>query len=166
MCTRIKQLIGEKYKWIAQAGTVAPGSRPAVPAKEGPNEIVEQNKDKNKDKNDDKPVEDKPKEDVFKEMVVTGDVERDSHYTSPSTRVTRTQIELQNAQTTEEVLKYQPSLQIRQRYVGDPNGVLGIRGADMFSTARNMVYADGLPLHNFLQASFNGAPRWSLVGPK
>jgi iron complex outermembrane receptor protein len=92
-------------------------------------------------------------------------VERDSHYTSPSTRVTRTQIELQNAQTTEEVLKYQPSLQIRQRYVGDPNGVLGIRGADMFSTARNMVYADGLPLHNFLQASFNGAPRWSMVGP-
>jgi iron complex outermembrane receptor protein len=105
------------------------------------------------------------KETVFKEMVVTGEVERDSHYTSPSTRVTRTQIELQNAQTTEEVLKYQPSLQIRQRYVGDPNGVLGIRGADMFSTARNMVYADGLPLHNFLQASFNGAPRWSMVGP-
>ncbi len=79
--------------------------------------------------------------------------------------MTRAQIERQNAQTTEEVLKYQPSLQIRQRYVGDPNGVLGIRGADMFSTARNMVYADGLPLHNFLQASFNGAPRWSLVGP-
>ncbi|HEX7234517.1 MAG TPA: TonB-dependent receptor, partial [Nitrosospira sp.] len=105
------------------------------------------------------------KETIFKEMVVTGEVERDSHYTSPSTRVTRTQIELQNAQTTEEVLKYQPSLQIRQRYVGDPNGVLGIRGADMFSTARNMVYADGLPLHNFLQASFNGAPRWSMVGP-
>ncbi|SFW17908.1 TonB-dependent receptor [Nitrosovibrio sp. Nv17] len=102
---------------------------------------------------------------VFREMVVTGEVERDSHYTSPSTRVTRSQIELQNAQTTEEVLKYQPSLQIRQRYVGDPNGVLGIRGADMFSTARNMVYADGLPLHNFLQASFNGAPRWSMVGP-
>lgn len=102
---------------------------------------------------------------LLKEMVVTGDTERDSHYTSPSTRVTRAQIELQNAQTTEEVLKYMPSLQIRQRYVGDPNGVLGIRGADMFSTARNMVYADGLPLHNFLQASFNGAPRWSLVGP-
>lgn len=106
------------------------------------------------------------KETVFKEMVVTGEVERDTHYTSPSTRVTREQIERQNAQTTEEVLKYQPSLQIRQRYVGDPNGVLGIRGADMFSTARNMVYADGLPLHNFLQATFNGAPRWSLVGRK
>ncbi|SEK40269.1 TonB-dependent receptor [Nitrosovibrio tenuis] len=112
-----------------------------------------------------KPVPVAEKETVFKEMVVTGEVEPDTHYTSPSTRVTREQIERQNAQTTEEVLKYQPSLQIRQRYVGDPNGVLGIRGADMFSTARNMVYADGLPLHNFLQATFNGAPRWSLVGP-
>ena len=74
-------------------------------------------------------------------MVITGETEKDSHYTSPSVRVTRAQIERQNAQTTEEVLKYMPSLQIRQRYVGDPNGVLGIRGADMFSTARNMVYA-------------------------
>ncbi|WON72935.1 TonB-dependent receptor [Nitrosospira sp. Is2] len=117
---------------------------------------------------DAKPAKQPPaevKETVFKEMVVTGETEKDSHYTSPSVRVTRAQIERQNAQTTEEVLKYMPSLQIRQRYVGDPNGVLGIRGADMFSTARNMVYADGLPLHNFLQASFNGAPRWSMVGP-
>jgi iron complex outermembrane receptor protein len=121
--------------------------------------------DKNKDKGKAAAAPAIQKETIFKEMVVTGEVERDSHYTSPSTRITRTQIELQNAQTTEEVLKYQPSLQIRQRYVGDPNGVLGIRGADMFSTARNMVYADGLPLHNFLQASFNGAPRWSMVGP-
>ncbi|MDL1867043.1 TonB-dependent receptor, partial [Betaproteobacteria bacterium PRO4] len=104
-------------------------------------------------------------ETLFREMVVTGETERDSHFTSPTMRVTRAQVEQQNAQTTEEVLKYMPSLQIRQRYVGDPNGVLGIRGADMFSTARSMVYADGLPLHNFLQASFNGAPRWSLVGP-
>jgi len=116
-----------------------------------------------REKKDDTPVV--QKETVFKEMVVTGETERDTHFTSPSTRVTRTQIERQNAQTTEEVLKYMPSLQIRQRYVGDPNGVLGIRGADMFSTARNMVYADGLPLHNFLQATYNGAPRWSLVGP-
>ena len=122
-------------------------------------------KNKRKDGNKDNPARDSEPDTVFKEMVVTGETERDTHYTSPSTRVTRSQIELQNAQTTEEVLKYQPSLQIRQRYVGDPNGVLGIRGADMFSTARSMVYADGLPLHNFLQASFNGAPRWSLVGP-
>lgn len=102
---------------------------------------------------------------VFDAMVITAEIAKDTHYTSPSTRVERSHIERQNAQTTEEAIKYQPSLQIRQRYIGDPNGVLGIRGADMFSTARNMVYADGLPLHNQLQASFNGAPRWSMVGP-
>lgn len=102
---------------------------------------------------------------IMDEMVITGEVAKDSHFTSPSTRIKRAEIERQNAQTTEEAVKYQPSLQIRQRYIGDPNGVLGIRGADMFSTARNMVYADGLPLHNQLQFSFNGAPRWSMVGP-
>ncbi len=116
-------------------------------------------------KNNKKSVSNKKIATVFDEMVVTDSFEADSHYTSPSTRLTRKEIELQNAQTTEEVLKFQPSLQIRQRYVGDPNGVLGIRGADMFSTARNMVYADGLPIHNHLQGTWNGAPRWSLVGP-
>ncbi len=152
---------------IAQNATPIPGPLPDAAKKGTPSEATDKKKEdgKDKDKNEDKPVAEKEKEVTFKEMVVTGEIERDSHYTSPSTRITRTQIERQNAQTTEEVLKYQPSLQIRQRYVGDPNGVLGIRGADMFSTARNMVYADGLPLHNFLQASFNGAPRWSMVGP-
>lgn len=146
-----------------------PAPVPDSAQKEAPGEAIGKdegkNRGENKDVGKDQAAPGGQKAVVFKEMVITGDVERDSHYTSPSTRVTRAQIELQNAQTTEEVLKYQPSLQIRQRYVGDPNGVLGIRGADMFSTARNMVYADGLPLHNFLQASYNGAPRWSMVGP-
>ena len=122
-------------------------------------------KNKRKDKNNDKPEADKEKEMVFKEMVITGETERDYPLHFAFNPCNPDADRAQNAQTTEEVLKYQPSLQIRQRYVGDPNGVLGIRGADMFSTARNMVYADGLPLHNFLQASFNGAPRWSMVGP-
>ncbi|MEO7464353.1 MAG: TonB-dependent receptor [Nitrosospira sp.] len=150
---------------VAQNATPVPTPSPGAAKKQAPSEATDEKKedDKDKNKNHNNPVAEK--EVTFKEMVVTGEMERDSHYTSPSTRITRTQIERQNAQTTEEVLKYQPSLQIRQRYVGDPNGVLGIRGADMFSTARNMVYADGLPLHNFLQASFNGAPRWSMVGP-
>ncbi|KIO50256.1 TonB-dependent receptor [Nitrosospira sp. NpAV] len=172
----ISGLSAQPNKTIPPAQTSNQVAQTAVPLagaveKEVPNEAPDKDEGKNKgkdkvnEKSKDEPVSDKQKETVFKEMVVTGEVERDSHYTSPSTRVTRTQIERQNAQTTEEVLKYQPSLQIRQRYVGDPNGVLGIRGADMFSTARNMVYADGLPIHNFLQASFNGAPRWSMVGP-
>ena len=102
---------------------------------------------------------------VFREMVVTGGAEQDTHFTSPSMRVTRTQIEQHNAQTTEEVLKYMPSVQIRQRFVGDPNGVMSIRGSDMLLTPRNMVFADGMPLHNLLEVVWFAAPRWSMVGP-
>ncbi|MBI0413011.1 MAG: TonB-dependent receptor [Nitrosospira sp.] len=102
---------------------------------------------------------------VFKTMVIQQKVERDTRYTSPIMRITREQIELQNAQTVEEAVKFMPSLQIRQRFPGDPNGIMAIRGSDMFATGRNMVFVDGSPIHNFLQATFNGAPRWSLVGP-
>lgn len=174
VATRISPSAGAVNGLIAQSGNPASSTEDTDRMPSGAGSLPDSGtkaagevsgKNKRKDGSKDNSARDGEPETVFKEMVVTGEIERDTHYTSPSTRVTRSQIELQNAQTTEEVLKYQPSLQIRQRYVGDPNGVLGIRGADMFSTARNMVYADGLPLHNFLQASFNGAPRWSLVGP-
>ncbi len=69
-----------------------------------------------------------------------------------------------NPMTTEDLLKFEPSLIIRQRYIGDPNGMMGLRTASMFQTARTSVYADGVPLHYFLQTAFNGSPRWALVG--
>ncbi|MBP0132764.1 MAG: TonB-dependent receptor, partial [Nitrosospira sp.] len=142
-------------------------SNPKVPApaavitseKGVPVEVAGEIKGKDKASTDDgQPV-------VFKTMVIQQKVERDTRYTSPIVRITREQIELQNAQTVEEAVKFMPSLQIRQRFPGDPNGVMAIRGSDMFATGRNMVFVDGMPIHNFLQASFNGAPRWSLVGP-
>ena len=117
------------------------------------------------DKGKDKPSAGGGQPVVFKTMVIRQEIERDTRYTSPIMRITREQIELQNAQTVEEAIKFMPSLQIRQRFPGDPNGVMAIRGSDMFATGRNMVFVDGMPIHNFLQASFNGAPRWSLVGP-
>ena len=139
---------------------VVPGAA-SLPAADVKAPIEAAGKDKGKGKpaaGSDQPV-------VFKTMLIRQVVERDTRYTSPIMRVTREQIELHNAQTVEEALKFMPSLQIRQRFIGDPNGVMAIRGSDMFSTGRNMVFADGMPLHNFLQASFNGAPRWSMVGP-
>src|SRR5690606_4839335 len=33
----------------------------------------------------------------------------------------------------------------------------------MFQTPRSMVFADGVPLHYFLQSRWSGAPRWTLV---
>lgn len=68
-----------------------------------------------------------------------------------------------NAATTEDLVKYEPGLIIRRRYVGDPNGTMGIRGANMFQTTRSLVFADGIPLHYLLQTQWNGSPRWSLV---
>lgn len=70
-----------------------------------------------------------------------------------------------NATTVEDYLRFSPSLNIRKRYIGDPNGSLGMRGSNVFQTAHTMVFADGMPLHNPVRTSFNGAPRWSMVSP-
>ena len=101
------------------------------------------------------------------ELVVEGDTQPalTTHYASPSTRITDVEVEGINATTVEDFIKYEPSLVVRRRYIGDSNGTLGIRGSNMFQTTRSMVYADGLPLHYLLQTRYSGAPRWSLVSP-
>jgi|TARA_B100002003_G_scaffold15685_3_gene13074 iron complex outermembrane receptor protein len=91
--------------------------------------------------------------------------ERRTDYSSPSNLITADQIASLNMPTTEDVVNYQPGIVIRRRYIGDSNGTLGMRGANMFQTARSMVFSDGVPLHNPLQTRWNGAPRWSLVSP-
>lgn len=88
----------------------------------------------------------------------------DSHRSSSTVLLSEQDLVSINALTTEDLVKYEPSLIIRQRYIGDPNGTIGMRSANMFQTARTSVYADGVPLHYFLQTAFNGAPRWALVG--
>ncbi|TAK62857.1 TonB-dependent receptor [Methylobacter sp.] len=70
-----------------------------------------------------------------------------------------------NATTAEDTIRYAPGVLIRKRFMGDPNGNLGIRSSNTFQTAHSMVYADGMPLHNPLRTTFNGAPRWSMVSP-
>ena len=91
--------------------------------------------------------------------------ERRTDYASPANFITATQIASLNMPTSEDILNYQPSVVVRRRYIGDPNGTLGTRGANMFQTARAPVYADGVPLNNPLQTRWDGAPRWSLVAP-
>ncbi|MEM0912175.1 MAG: TonB-dependent receptor plug domain-containing protein, partial [Pseudomonadota bacterium] len=90
---------------------------------------------------------------------------QDTTKVSPTSVVTEDVLEAINLITSEDAVAYEPSLVIRRRYVGDPNGVIGIRGSGMFQTARSLVFADGLPLHYLLQTRFSGSPRWSLVGP-
>ena len=102
---------------------------------------------------------------VLDTVTVSGAQAPDSatHYVSPSTRISAADAEQVNTSSAEDLFKYQPSLVIRRRYIGDSNGTVGMRGANMFQTARTMVFADGLPLHSMLETRWNGAPRWGLV---
>ncbi len=101
----------------------------------------------------------------LEDLVVKGEAitTEPTHYTSPSVTITDLEVEGINATSVEDFIKYEPSLVVRRRYIGDSNGVVGIRGTNMFQTARTLVYADGLPLHNLLETRWNGAPRWGLV---
>ena len=103
---------------------------------------------------------------VVEQVTVTPAVsERRTDYSSPANYITAEQIASLNTPTVEDVVNYQPGVVVRRRYIGDANGTLGMRGSNMFQTARAMVFADGVPLHNPLQTRWNGAPRWSLVAP-
>ncbi|OUR89487.1 TonB-dependent receptor [Gammaproteobacteria bacterium 42_54_T18] len=88
---------------------------------------------------------------------------RAASYTNPTSVLTPEDMVSINITTTEDVVKYEPSLVIRRRFIGDSNGTLGIRGSNMFQTSRSMVFADGVPLHYFLESRWNGAPRWTMV---
>ena len=90
---------------------------------------------------------------------------KDTTVVSPATTVTEEQLEKINFATAEDAIGLEPSLVVRRRFIGDPNGVIGIRGSNMFQGHRSLVFSDGLPLHYHLQTRFSGAPRWSLVAP-
>lgn len=87
----------------------------------------------------------------------------DAGYVSPTSLLTAEDMIAINAATTEDLVKFEPSLVIRRRFIGDSNGTLGVRGSNMFQTARSMVFADGVPLHYLLQSRWSGAPRWTMV---
>ena len=72
-----------------------------------------------------------------------------------------------NALTTEDTLKYLPSLVVRQRHPGDTQATLATRTAGVGASARSLVYADGALL-SALIANNNtiGSPRWGLVSPQ
>lgn len=99
------------------------------------------------------------------EVVVWGEQKssQQAGYTNPTSLLLPEDMASINIATTEDIVKYEPSLVIRRRFIGDANGTLGIRGSNMFQTTRSMVFADGVPLHYLLQSRWNGAPRWTMV---
>ncbi|MEP6781011.1 MAG: TonB-dependent receptor, partial [Gemmatimonadaceae bacterium] len=68
---------------------------------------------------------------------------------------------------TEDAVKYFPSLFLRKRNNGDTQATLATRVWGVSSSARSLVFADGVPL-TALIANNNtiGAPRWGLVAPE
>ena len=72
----------------------------------------------------------------------------------------------QNATESADALKYAPNVQVRKRYIGDPNAVISGRNAGTLQSARSLVYADGLLLSNLMTNGYDGAPRWGMVAPQ
>lgn len=67
---------------------------------------------------------------------------------------------------TEDAVKYLPSVFLRKRNNGDTQATVGTRVWGTSSSARSLVFADGVPL-TALVANNNtlGGPRWGLVSP-
>jgi iron complex outermembrane receptor protein len=99
------------------------------------------------------------------EITIEDKLFEDTTVISPTTVVTEEQLEKINFATTEDAIALEPSLVVRRRFIGDANGVIGIRGSNMFQGHRSMVFSNGIPLHYHLQTRWSGAPRWSLVSP-
>ena len=70
-----------------------------------------------------------------------------------------------NSVTTAGVLQYLPSVQVRERYIGDRNAVLVMRVNSAIASAQTTVYGNGLLLSNFLNNSVSTARRWGMVSP-
>lgn len=86
---------------------------------------------------------------------------------STSEGLTATQIaETVNAVSSGEVLKYLPSIHVRERFSGDVNGGLAMRMYGVNSSADTIVYADGLVLSSLLNNSCCPGPKWGMVSPE
>jgi iron complex outermembrane receptor protein len=76
-------------------------------------------------------------------------------------------METVNMMDTEDAVKYMPSLFVRKRNYGDTQPVLATRTWGVNSSARSLVYADGVLLTALIaNDNNNGAPRWGMVAPE
>ena len=71
-----------------------------------------------------------------------------------------------NAATVAQTLKYLPSIQVRERFIGDRNGIIATRTVGTLSSAQSMLYADGVLLSNLLGNSYGYPPKWGLITPE
>jgi iron complex outermembrane recepter protein len=71
-----------------------------------------------------------------------------------------------NATTSAQAMKYLPSFQVRERFIGDRNGIIAGRTVGTLSSAQSLLFADGVLLSNLLGNSFAYPPRWGMVSPE
>lgn len=71
-----------------------------------------------------------------------------------------------NLVDSEDAVKYLPSVFLRKRNYGDTQAVMATRVWGVSSSARSLIFADGVPLTALIANNNNiGAPRWGLVAP-
>ena len=71
-----------------------------------------------------------------------------------------------NVVDAEDAVKYLPSVFLRKRNYGDTQATMGTRSWGVSSSARSLVFADGVPLSALIANNNNiGGPRWGLVPP-
>jgi iron complex outermembrane receptor protein len=101
-------------------------------------------------------------------IVVVGT--RDAAEHTPSTTETVDAIRLRqttNVRNTEDVLRYLPSLLVRKRHIGDTQAPLATRTSGVGSSARSLIYADGVLLSALIGNNNSFAsPRWGMVSPE
>ena len=104
------------------------------------------------------------------EIVVTAAKQEQSIVNAPNTAVAvdaatiRTTV---NAVSVEDTLKYVPGLIIRKRHIGDNFAPIATRTSGLGSSARSLIYADGILLSALIaNNNGNGSPKWQLVAPQ
>ena len=70
-------------------------------------------------------------EEEIEEIVIVGDqLFQDTTDVSPTSFITAEDLTAIHMSTVEDALMYEPNLIIRRRFIGDPNGVIGMRGSN------------------------------------
>ncbi len=104
------------------------------------------------------------------DILVTARTQRQTIENAPSSRATITADAIAttvNAVNVEDALKYLPSLIVRKRHIGDTQAPLATRTSGLGSSARSLIYADGMLLSALIgNNNTSASPRWNLVSPQ
>lgn len=72
-----------------------------------------------------------------------------------------------NALTVEDTLKYLPNIFVRRRHIGDTQAPITTRTSGVGSSARSLIYADGVLLSALVgNNNATASPRWGMVSPE